>query len=55
MERGDVKGEDVYAAMGRSAAGRYLIVYFILKTSREALIISCREMSKNEKRSYGKK
>jgi len=27
IEKGDVKGEDVYAAMGRSRAGRYLIAF----------------------------
>ena len=55
IETGDVEGEDLYAAMGRTAAGRYLIIYFVYKTTREALIISAREMTRKEKRSYAKK
>jgi len=52
LERGDVGGEDLYAARGRTAAGRYLIVYFVHKTSGDALIISAREMTKKEKKTY---
>jgi len=55
IETGDVEGEDLYAAMGRTAAGRYLIIYFVYKTTKEALIISAREMTKREKRAYAKK
>ena len=55
IETGDVEGEDLYAAMGRTTAGRYLIIYFVYKTTREALIISAREMTKREKRAYAKK
>jgi uncharacterized DUF497 family protein len=55
IETGDVEGEDLYAAMSRTAAGRYLITYFVYKTTREALIISAREMTKKEKRAYAKK
>jgi len=53
-----VEGEDLYAAMSRTAAGRYLTIitiYFVYKTTKEALIISAREMTKKEKRSYAKK
>lgn len=45
----------MYAAMGRTAAGRYLLIYFVYKTTKEALIISAREMTKREKRAYAKK
>jgi uncharacterized protein len=55
LERGDVEGEDLYAAMGRTAAGRYLIIYFVYKTTGEALIVSAREMTKREKKSYAEK
>jgi uncharacterized DUF497 family protein len=55
IETGDVEGEDLYAAMGRTAAGRYLIIYFVYKTTKEALIISAREMTRREKRAYAKK
>jgi len=55
IEKGDVKGEDVYAAMGRSGAGRYLVTFFIRKTGNSALIISSRDMTKTERKYYEKK
>ena len=55
IETGDVGGEDLYAAMGQTEAGRYLIIYFIYKATREALIVSAREMTRKEKRAYAKK
>lgn len=32
IELGDVEGEDLYVAMSRTAAGRYLMIYFVHKT-----------------------
>jgi hypothetical protein len=55
IETGDVEGEDLYAALSRTAAGRYLIIYFVYKTTKEALIISARDMTRKEKRAYAKK
>lgn len=55
LERGDVAGEDLYSAMGQTDDGRYLIVFFIYKRSREALVISARDMSRKERRHYGRK
>lgn len=55
IETGDIGGEDLYAAMGRTDAGRYLIIYFIYKATKEALIVSAREMTRKEKRTYAKK
>ena len=55
IEKGDVKGEDVYAAMGKSIGGRYLITFFIRKPGNRALIISSRDMTKSEKKYYEKK
>ena len=55
IETGDVEGEDLYAAMGQTEEGRYLIVYFVDKLTGEALIVSARDMTKKERRSYGKK
>jgi len=52
---GDVAGEDLYSAMGQTDAGRYLIAFFIHKASGEALVISARDMSHKERKSYGKK
>jgi hypothetical protein len=34
IELGDVEGEDLYAALSRTAAGRYLIIYFVYKTTK---------------------
>ena len=55
IEEGDVEGEDLYSAMGRTEAGRYLTIYFLHKATGEALVISARDMKKKERRSYGKK
>jgi uncharacterized DUF497 family protein len=54
IERGDVDGEDLYTALGQTETGRYLIVYFVHKTSGEALVVSAREMTPREKKVYGK-
>ncbi|MFI5394061.1 MAG: BrnT family toxin [Candidatus Binatia bacterium] len=53
VARGDVVGEDVYAALGQTEAGRYLTVFFILKAGVRALVISARDMSAKERRRYG--
>ena len=50
-----MEGEDLYAAMGRTAAGRYLIIYFVYKITKEALIVSAQDMTKKEKRVHAKK
>jgi len=55
IEKGDVKSEDLYSALGRTQAGRYLIIFFIYKKSKDALIISARDMNDNERKHYGKK
>ncbi len=52
VQKGHIPGEDVYAAMNRTDAGRYLIVFFIYKPNREALILSARDMDKKERRQY---
>lgn len=51
-EKGRVKGENLYAAYGRTAAGRYLIVFFIRKRRVAALPISARDMIRAERRYY---
>ena len=40
VQKGHVPGEDVYAALGQTEAGRYLIVIFVYKQTREALVLS---------------
>jgi hypothetical protein len=51
-EKGHVQGEDLYVAYGQTAAGRYLVVFFILKYQTAALPISAREMTPAERRYY---
>ena len=55
VEKGDRKGEDVYMALGQTEAGRYLSVLFIFKETKEALILSARDMATKERRRYGRK
>lgn len=55
VEKGERKGEDVYIALGQTNAGRYLAVLFIHKKTREALILSARDMADKERKRYGKK
>lgn len=52
MMRGRFRGEDVYAALGRTQAGRHLIVFFIHKRTADALILSARDMDEKERRRY---
>jgi uncharacterized DUF497 family protein len=55
VELGNQKGEDVYSASGQTEAGRYLIIFFIHKSSNTALILSARDMDKKERRRYERK
>jgi hypothetical protein len=55
VEKGERKGEDVYLALGQTDAGRYLAVLFIYKKTKEALILSARDMANKERKQYGKK
>ena len=52
VEKGHREDENLYAAYGQTVAGRWLIVFFILKSQREALIISTRDMDRKERRLY---
>jgi uncharacterized protein len=54
IEKGHRAGENVYTAMGQTSSGRYLIVFFVFKTDRRAMILSARDMSKAERRLYEK-
>lgn len=55
VEKGDREGEDVYLALGRTDAGRYLTVLFIYKPYAQALILSARNMADKERKLYGRK
>lgn len=54
-EKGRIRGEHMYTALGQTGSGRYLIVFFILKQQQQALIISARDMSSAERKRYGRK
>lgn len=55
VEKGERRGEDIYLALGQTDAGRYLSVLFIYKKTKEALILSARDMARKERRRYGRK
>jgi uncharacterized DUF497 family protein len=52
VEKGLQPGENLYAASGQTEAGRYLIVFFVYKKNRRALIVSARDMTPTEGRGY---
>ena len=54
-EKGHVQGENMYTAAGQTDGGRYLIVFFIFKSSHNALIISARDMTRSERKYYERK
>jgi len=55
VEKGHRQGEDVYAALGQTDAGRYLIVFFIVKPDGRVLPLSARDMTQPERERYGRK
>jgi hypothetical protein len=55
LERGHRPGEDLYIASGQTAAGRYLVIFFIHKRNGQALIVTARDMTRKERRRYGRK
>ncbi len=52
LEKGHRPEENVYAALGRTEGGRYLILFFVYKRDKSALILSAREMTQGERRKY---
>ncbi len=55
VEKGERADENVYLALGQTDAGRYLTVLFIYKKTKEALILSARDMANKERKMYGRK
>lgn len=51
-EKGHRPDEHLYVALGQTDSGRYLAVFFIFKESREALVVSARDMTPAERRRY---
>lgn len=54
LERGHRPGEDLYVSLGQTDGGRYLIIFFIHKKDGQALIVTARDMTKKERRRYGR-
>jgi uncharacterized DUF497 family protein len=54
VERGKVEDEDLYAALGRTHNGRYLVVFFLHKRNRLAMTVSARDMNAKERRLYAR-
>jgi len=55
LHKGDRPNENLYMGLGQTNAGRYLAVLFIYKATREALVISARDMADKERKLYGRK
>ena len=55
VEKGERKGEDVYMALGQTDSGRHLSILSIYKRTKEALILSARDMADKERKQDGKK
>ncbi len=55
VEKGHRREEDVYAALGQTIGGRYLIVFFVYKKDKHILILSARDMTPAERRRYEQK
>ena len=55
VQAGERDAEDVYLALGQTDGGRCLAVLFIYKQTKEALILSARDMARKERKQYGKK
>jgi len=54
-EKRKVEGEHIYNALGKTENGRYLSVFFIKKTDKRALILTARDMNRNERKRYEQK
>ena len=54
-ERGQHQDEHVYVAFGQTDDGRYLAVWFIYKSTHEALVLSARDVDDKERKQYAKK
>lgn len=55
VEKGHKPEENLYAALGVTDAGRYLILFFVYKSNRKALVTSARDMTDSERKRYEKR
>ena len=53
--KGHYPGEDVYYALGRTDAGRYLFIVFIRMKNGQGLVLSARDMTARERRQFSRK
>lgn len=53
VEKGNVKGEDLYICYGQTGRNQYIVIYFINKL-KQALPISARRMTDKQKRYYAR-
>lgn len=53
--KGKIKGEDLYMGLGQTYEGRYLTIFFILKSDNVAMPVSARDMTRVERRQYGRR
>jgi uncharacterized protein len=54
VEKRHRRGENVYAALGRTRSGRYLIIFFVYKIDQRILILTARDMTIAERKRYEK-
>lgn len=54
VQKGKIRGENLYVAMGQTETRRYLNVFFINKGEGAALVISARDMDSKERKLYAK-
>ena len=55
VEKGHRPDENVYFVAGQTMGGRYLIIFFVYKQDKRALILSARDMTRSEKKRYERK
>jgi len=55
VEKGNIRGEDVYLALGKTEGGRYLSIFFVYKVNKTVIVISARDMTKKERIRHEKK
>ncbi len=55
VEKGMHPNENIYAALGQTKAGRYLIIFFIYKIDKHAFVISRTDMTNAERKKYEQK
>ena len=51
-EVGHREGEYLYNGLGKTKAGRYLSVFFILKEFKSAFVVTARDMTSSERKRY---